>query len=243
MSKPPAKRQTGSEIVKALEAVWTEVVKRHPELPDVVMITGSGLDLMGAKWAHFWRERWTDRADKATRPEMFIAGERLACGAELTLQSILHEAAHALAFVRDEKDTSRQNRYHNKTFVKMAEELGLEYAHETPDSSIGFSAVTLTEAAKVNYAKVITKLDSAIKTYLPGFEDLGSNGSSGTGGDGTHRITGVKRKTTAGQGPSRNNIKAVCACEVPRIIRVARKTFEVAAINCGECGSEFTESE
>lgn len=241
--KAPARKQTGSEIVKALEAVWAEVVKRHPELPDVVMITGSGLDLMGAKWAHFWRERWTDRADKSTRPEMFIAGERLACGAELTLQSILHEAAHALAFVREENDTSRQNRYHNKTFVKMAEELGLEYAHEGPDTSIGFSAVTLSAEGKAAYAKVIEKLDAAIKIHLPGFEDLGSNASGGSGGDGTHRITGIKRTKSAGQGPSRNNGKYVCECETPRILRMAKKTFEVAGITCGACGSEFTESE
>lgn len=241
--KAPARKQTGSEIVKALEAVWAEVVKRHPELPDVVMITGSGLDLMGAKWAHFWRERWTDRADKSTRPEMFIAGERLACGAELTLQSILHEAAHALAFVREENDTSRQNRYHNKTFVKMAEELGLEYAHETPDTSIGFSAVTLSAEGKAAYAKVIEKLDAAIKIHLPGFEDLGSNASGGSGGDGTHRITGIKRTKSAGQGPSRNNGKYVCQCETPRIMRMAKKTFELAAITCGECGESFTESE
>ena len=97
MATQTTKRQTGSEIVKALEGVWREIVKRHPELPDVVMITGSGLDGMGAKWAHFWRERWTDKTDKSTRPELFIAGERLACGAKLTVQSMLHEAAHAIA--------------------------------------------------------------------------------------------------------------------------------------------------
>jgi len=28
-----AKRQTGSEIIKALEAVYAEIRKNHPELP------------------------------------------------------------------------------------------------------------------------------------------------------------------------------------------------------------------
>lgn len=237
------KRQTGSELVKALEVVWREIVKRHPELPDVVMITGSGLDMLGAKWAHFWRERWTDKSDKSTRPELFVAGERLACGAELTLQSLLHEAAHALAFVREIKDTSRQNRYHNREFVKCANELGLEYAHECPDSVIGFSAVTLTDEAKTAYASVIAKLDAAIKMHLPGFE---SYGISATGGDGTHTMTGtngtkLRRRTTVTTGPSRNNIKYVCQCETPRIMRMAKSTFEAAPITCGACGKDFEE--
>lgn len=233
-----AKRQSGSEIVKALEGVWTEIVKRNPELPEVVMITGSGLDGMGAKWAHFWRERWTDKTDKSTRPELFIAGERLACGAELTVQSMLHEAAHALAHVREIQDTSRQNRYHNKEFVRCAQELGLDYTHEKPDATIGFSAVTLTEEGKTAYAKVIEKLDTAIKTYLPGFESYVTTGGDGSnGGDGAHRIKGVKRTPIAG--PSRNNIKYVCQCETPRIMRMSRKTFEEAPVMCGACGKDF----
>lgn len=238
MATQTTKRQTGSEIVKALEGVWREIVKRHPELPDVVMITGSGLDGMGAKWAHFWRERWTDKTDKSTRPELFIAGERLACGAKLTVQSMLHEAAHALAHVREIQDTSRQGRYHNKEFVKCANELGLDYAHEGPDKVIGFSAVTLTEEGEARYAKVIEKLDTAIKTYLPGFEGYVTTGGDGSnGGDGAHRIKGVKRTPIAG--PSRNNIKYVCQCETPRIMRMSKKTFEEAPVMCGACGKDF----
>ncbi len=244
MTSETPKRQSGSEIVKALEDVWAEIVRRHPELPDVVMITGSGLDGMGGRWAHFWRERWEDKGDTTKRPELFVAGERLACGAELTVQSILHEAAHALAYVRDEKDTSRQNRYHNKVFLAMAKELGLDYVHEAPDKTIGFSAVTLTEAAKVNYKDVIDNLDQAILTYLndPMIALLtGTTGAGGgSGSDGNHRIGVRKPKTT---GKSRNNGKYVCGCETPRILRMAPKTFELAAVTCGECGQDFREAE
>jgi hypothetical protein len=237
------KRQTGSEIVKALEGVWREIMKRHPELPDVVIITGSGLDGMGARWAHFWRERWMDKEDRSTRPELFIAGERLACGGKLTVQSMLHEAAHALAFVRGIQDTSRQGRYHNKEFVKCANELGLDYTHEGPDKVHGFSAVTLTEEGEARYGRVIEKLDTAIKTYLPvmGFEGYSLTGGDGlNGGDGAHRISGVKRRRTTG--PSRNNIKYVCQCETPRIMRMSRRAFEEAPITCGACGREFEEA-
>src|SRR5688572_1100014 len=223
-ARKTTKKQTGSEVVKALEVLWTSIRKRHPELPDVVLITGSAIS-NGMAWAHFWRERWEDRTDSTKRPEMFISGERLACGAELTLQSMLHEAAHALACVREEQDTSRQGRYHNKTFVKIAEELGLEYAHEAPNTTIGFSAVTLREETKVTYKVEIEKLDTAIKVYLNdpllvGIAGLGTggDGSNGSGGDGTHRI--AKRGTYKTTTVSRNNVKYVCECEKPRVMRM-----------------------
>ena len=43
---------------------------------------------------------------------------------------ILHEAAHALAYARGIKDTSRQGRYHNKHFKTCAEQLGLAVEHD-----------------------------------------------------------------------------------------------------------------
>lgn len=235
------KRQTGSEIIKVLEATWREIVKRHPELPEVVIITGSGLSMFGAKWAHFSiGYHWVDKGDHdAKRPEMFIAGERLACGGELTLQSMLHEATHAIAAKRGIQDCSRQGRYHNGEFRKIASELGLEYPSDSPDKSIGFSAVTLTEATKTNYANTIKKLDAAINTYLPGFEGLGSGAG---GGDGAHKIPGTGRKTKAPGTPNTNNIKYVCECETPRIMRMAKSTFEIASVSCGDCGADFHEA-
>lgn len=241
-----AKRQTGSEIIKALEAVYAEIRKNHPELPDAVIITGSGLSGGGGKWAHFWADRWVDRDGSGKRPEIFVAGERLACGAELTVQTMLHECTHALAAVRGEKDTSRQNRYHNRTFVKIAEEMGLEYRRERPDPVIGFSAVELTDEAREKYRDVIKGLDEAIRTYLddpllPMF--IGGATGSGDGGDsgddGAHRIGPARRRTAGATSGSRNNTKYVCDCPEPRIIRVAPKTFDKAPIICGECGSDF----
>lgn len=242
-TKTTPKRQTGSEIVKVLEAAWREIVKRHPELPEVVIITGSGLGVFGAKWAHFSiGYHWVDKGDHdAKRPEMFIAGERLACGGELTLQSMLHEATHAIAAKREIQDCSRQGRYHNGEFKKIAVELGLEYAPDSPDKTIGFSAVTLTEATKTNYASTIKKLDDAIKTYLPGFEGLGS-GSGASGGDGAHKIPGTGRRPKAPGTTNTNNVKYVCKCETPRIMRMARSTFEIAGVTCRDCDSDFIEA-
>lgn len=243
------KPQSGSEIIKALEVAWNAIVKKNPEVPNVVIITGSGLSGGNSKWAHFWRERWTGKDDKTARPEMFVAGERLACGAELTLQSMLHEAAHAVAYVRGEQDTSRGNRYHNGTFRKIAGELGLTYNQDKPASDIGFSAVELTEDAKIVYKKVIDDLDKAIRTYLDDPLISILTGITTTGGAGTTGLTTpyqggnrIKRGTFGGpKAPSRNNVKYVCECDKPRVMRMAPSTFELASVTCGDCESEFHE--
>lgn len=229
-------RQTGSEIISVLEGTWKEIQARHPELPDVLIITGSGVDSAGSRWAHFWRERWADKNDVTRLPELFIAGERLACGATLTLQSMLHEAVHALAYVRDVVDTDKGNRYHNRKFRDLAVTLGLEFTHDAPCKTLGFSAVTITDVAVKDYETTIERLDSAIRTYLPGFSDLALNG----GDAGSIRIPVDKRPKS--KTPSRNYVKAQCQCLTPRTIRVSRATLEEGDLMCGKCGSEFEEA-
>jgi hypothetical protein len=245
---------TGSALVAALEATYAEVRKHTPDLPEIIFITGTGLGLFSAKWGHYRRDAWTDALAKegkeggatdaadalaaGRRPEIFIAGERLACGAEDTLETILHEAAHALAVVREVKDTSRDFRYHNKRFLGLAEELGLTYPHEKPHPVIGFSDTALTDETKKTYAKVIKRLDAAITVYLDTFKRLGigqgDNGDGKTGGDG-----GIKVPPKGGRSKSsRNNVKATCGCG--RIIRASKKVLADGPITCGLCGEDFT---
>jgi hypothetical protein len=262
MATKIVKRQTGSQVVKCLENLSAAITKRHPELPEVVIVTGAGLP--HGKWAHYsigyhWYDRTaSDNGDQAPegektapakRPEMFIAGERLACGAEDTLQSMMHEYAHALADVRGIQDCSRQGRYHNGEFLKCAEELGLSYPYTndkgkpSPNSKIGFSAVELTEETKVLYKAEIEKLDAAIKTMIdnpliPLLTGKGADGQDGDSGNDGHRI-GRKLRTPGT--PSRNNVKYVCDCDKPRVMRMAPSVFEIAPITCGSCGHDFHE--
>ncbi|MER5325172.1 hypothetical protein [Streptosporangium roseum] len=49
---------TGSRIIEALEAAWTDIQRRHPEVPDVAMITGAGKAGASQTWGHHWPERW-----------------------------------------------------------------------------------------------------------------------------------------------------------------------------------------
>ena len=125
-------REHGSRIITALEQAWAAIRARHPEVPDVVIVTGAGSNQKGLPEGyrlrgHHWPERWvTDPAEQRRMPELFVAGELLAAGGRAVLEVMLHEAAHALAVVRGIRDTSAEgNRYHNKRFVALATEMGL----------------------------------------------------------------------------------------------------------------------
>lgn len=244
------KPMAGSTIIAALEAAYASVRRNHPDLPEVVFITGTGLMGRGAKWGHYGRDRWvlgkaadgtaTLTDDQGRLPEIFIAGERLACGAADTFQTLLHEAVHALAAVRNVKEVSRDFRYHNQRFVALAEELGLEWpADATPDSTIGFSAVVLREDTVKAYAATIAALDAAIAAHLDTFQRLGLVAGKGTAGTGAAQGGEAPKLPAAPKPKSRSNLKASCGCG--RIIRASAKVLAEAPITCGTCGEDFVE--
>src|SRR5215472_12882687 len=113
-SKTGTAGEHGSRIITALERAWAAIRQRHPEIPAVVVITGSATAQAGTprgyqRRGHHWPERWvTGDQDGERAPELFIAGELLdGPGAgRLVVEVMLHEAAHALAAGRGIKDTS-----------------------------------------------------------------------------------------------------------------------------------------
>lgn len=263
--------QRGSQVVAALEDLWGAVRRHHAELPPVVMVTGTG----GTKWGHTGVERWdvgedgigaegrVRSAERGALTEMMIAGERLACGATLTAQTMLHEGAHVLAHLRGVKDTSRQNRYHNRRFVRLAEELGLEWpSGAEPDASIGYSDVRIRPETVERYRPQIEALGEAIQLYVPLdpwlAQWLGLSGTEGTEPGGALALPaagdddqagaegGVDVTTLLGKRPpkrpgsrARNLSVATCCCEEPRRMRIAPRTLEQAPIDCRACGAEF----
>ena len=72
---------------------------------------------------HHWpKRRVTDRAGRRRMPGLFVAGELLAAGGGVP-EVKLHEAAPALAVLRDIRDTSAEgNRSRNKRFIALATE-------------------------------------------------------------------------------------------------------------------------
>lgn len=232
--------RTGSAVVKLLEKVWARIRADHPELPDVVIVTGAGL-AGDNKWGHFrangWKVREEGVATSDSMHEMFMAGETLAKGAHQVLQTMLHEAAHTLARVRDQKDTSRQGRWHNQTFLKAAVEMGLEHRGDKADKTHGYAFVTLASATRTKYADLLTELEAEINLVvnLPVWMGGTSSGEDDRGGE---RI-GV-RPPAQGGGSSGSAVKATCQCDEPRIIRVSKKVLAAGEVMCGICRENFT---
>ena len=86
-----------------------------------------------------------------------VDGEGLNRGAVVVLGTLLHEAAHALAQVRNINDTSRRGR-HNRRFAKLAEELGLQH-----DRRLGWSSSTPTTDSIARYRTALDNLDRALR--------------------------------------------------------------------------------
>ncbi len=232
---------TGSAIVTVLEKVWAAIRAEHPELPHVVMVTGSGF-VGPARWAH-WRESgWTEAGHEGhnhiQHGEMFVAGEALAKGAKHVVETTLHEGAHALATVRKIQDTSRQGRWHNKEFRKLGQELGLEYTKDAAHPMHGFSFMTITAETEAKYAELITELDAAIRATIriPAWTDAAGGSDGDAGGEFVH---GGRRPRKGGATSTTNNLKLTCGCDTPRIIRASRKEAERGDLMCGICREDF----
>lgn len=200
-----------TELVRAIDVVWQGIRRRHTDVPDVMITVGSGT--LGAKpgqarLGHFAAARWQREGESL--PELFVSGEGLQRGATDVLGTLLHEAAHGLASVREIKDTSRQGRYHNKRFKDLGAELGLEL---TEDPSIGWSITSVPAATAAEYAEELAALTAALVIYRHA----------------EIRPTSKSKST--------NLAVAVCLC--PRKIRVAKSTLAEAPITCGKCGADF----
>ncbi|NUW47016.1 hypothetical protein [Nonomuraea rhodomycinica] len=238
----------GSKIIAALEKAWTDIQSRHPEVPDVVMITGTSGQRGGDRWGHHWPERWVLADGSGRRPELFIAGELFAKGGRRTLLTLLHEAAHALAHARRIKDTSREGRYHNRRFVEVARELGLT-PPDKPDTGIGFSAVTLEDATAATYAATIEAMDAAALAYLVDLNELlTSVVVTGTGpgagidlGEEGGEVAPVSLPgtVTTKRRRSGRRVPAECGCTPPRRIQLTPKALEDGPLICGLCSKRF----
>jgi hypothetical protein len=210
------KRQTEyttAELVSALETAWAAIRANHQEVPAVVIIVGSGTATKHAKYGHFAPVRWQHGEQRLA--EVLISGEGLKRPVEEVFTTLLHEAAHALADVRDIKDTSRQGRWHNQKFAELVSELGLD---ATKDPKIGWSPCTLRKETATTYKSVLTDLKKALIAYR-------------------------HPEMTGGQAKKNNNNAIACVCSCPRRIRVAKAVLAEGEITCGVCDSTFEPDE
>lgn len=205
---PSEKKSTApaaSALVAALETAWNAIGEKWEKLPPVVIVVAPvSANGKFAKFGHYAGLRWS--ADGTQRAEVLIAAEGLERGARGVFETLLHESVHAYQDAIEERGTSRQGRYHNKTFARRAEEFGLvvnahpQIGHVTPD---------VTDECALAYREAISSIEDAL------------------------RIT--RAIEPKGQGGSRNGISLVCGCERKlRVTESVAEEGPIICGKCGE---------
>jgi hypothetical protein len=217
---------SASKLVEACEEAWADIRCRHAELPEVVVVLGSGVERGRlVKLGHWWGGRWL--ADGQVRGEVLLAGEALHLEPKQVFEVLLHEAAHGINAARGVKDTSRGGRYHNERFAVTAREVGLEVQPMPP---YGMARTELTPATEATYVDAIERLGDTMRIarQLQGIKGVGAE----QGGE----IQGGGPGAEAGR--SRTAPSASCGCG--RKLRMHPGTLAKGPVICGLCGSEFT---
>ena len=204
------------QLVAALEDAWATIRQHHAEIPEVVVLVGTGTDHGGAlcKLGHFAARRWR-LADGGERSEILVAGEGLDRSPDAVLATLLHEAAHALAFARGMRDTSQGGRYHNRRFAAVAAELGLQATLLRP---YGLASTAVLPATEARYAAPLGELADALVLWRAS-EPPRTRASSGRAGP-----------------------AVPCRCACPRAIRLPRPVLQGAPVVCSGCGAPFLPS-
>lgn len=225
----PENGAPGRRVITTLENIWNRIREHHPEIPPVMVTTGTGSDQKSKtklNSGHHWDARWHHDPTGAVWGELFIAGELFNDGGKEVMETFLHEAAHALAAVRGIQDCSDEGRYHNRKFVALAVEMGLKEC-TTKNGRHGFNEAELTEEAAERYADIITELDARDLAYLvmPGERP-------GPGPDEEPQ----DQEAEADEEPVRRQgrrVTLICECDPPRRISLSYAQIEAGPLICG----------
>lgn len=213
--------RTSVVLIEALTRVWSRIRVHHPDVPGVMLLAApsprSDLSVLG----HFAPLRWRHKQqDGASYHEVLVVAEHLDRSSADIVETLLHEAAHALNFARGIKDCTR-SQYHNQRFKAAAEEVGLR-VEQVPH--YGFALTRLKPDTITRYEEDIRQLAEVLIHRAKPVITLTGTGTTGPGEDTDDK-------------PASRNRKATCAC--PFIIRVAKSTLEQTTIRCESCGEEF----
>jgi hypothetical protein len=229
-STPISEHQTppvASDVVAACEDAWRAIQRHHPDVPDVVLVLGTGVERGRlVKLGHWWGGRWI--ADGDLRGEVLLAGEALHLSAEQVFEVLLHEAAHGLNAARGVKDTSRGGRYHNAHFKATGHEVGLAVSTMPPH---GWARTTLEPSAIERYQSEISRLGDAMRIA----RRLGANLQIGEpeNGDG-------ERDSERGGDETRRATPRAATCGCGRRMRMAPSVLAQGPVTCGICSQDFT---
>jgi hypothetical protein len=214
-----------SALVASCETAWAAIQQRHPEVPDVVIVLGTGVERGRlVKLGHWWGGRWI--ADGEIRGEVLLAGEALHLAPEDVFEVLLHEAAHGLNAARGVQDSSRGGRYHNARFKATAEELGLEVQQGRP---YGWARTSVGPIARDRYDAEIIQLGDAMRIARRVAADVHVGGTD-------------ERADSDGRGArqSRDDRQPAVTCGCGRRMRMAPSVLAQGPVFCGVCGQEFS---
>lgn len=205
-----------SGTIAVLETIWKEIQVHNPDVQDAILVIYlyRYMPVRGSYARRSWRLKGSD----GTCDQVHIDSTILNEGAMSIIETLLHEAAHSMGEKRGIKNTSRQGRWHNRNFAKLADEIGLIAERDT---RIGYTTPDIKPETKLLYADLARVLETTLSSY----QDRDMAMTAGRGG---------------GAGGARGNtsIKAVCP-ECGRIIRGSLKTFAAGDILCDPCGRAF----
>lgn len=213
-ARRPLRMTLALQLVKALGDAWEAIRVRHTDVPSVVLLP-SPASARGATLGHFSALRWATREQNGERiHEVAVTAEYLNRTAADVMETLLHEAAHAMNFTRGVKDCSA-SQYHNKRYREAALEVGLN-CDQMPN--YGWALTTLRAETRARYADEIAQLERTLLLRL---------------GD-------APRGRGTGSGSSRL-LKATCACGF--IIRASRTVLDAGVVRCDDCGELFAAEE
>ena len=152
-------------LIEALTRVWSRIRVHHPGVPGVMLLAAPSqrgdLSVLG----HFAPLRWRHKTRGDTGyHEVVVVAEHLDRSAADIVETLIHEAAHALNFERKVHDCSR-SQYHNREFKAAAEELGLA-VEQVPH--YGFALTTLREDTRQRYDEDIKRIRPADRIWKEG---------------------------------------------------------------------------
>jgi hypothetical protein len=197
--------QDASLVIAALERCSAAIQIQHPEAPDALI----NVELRRCPTASFIRSVWiTSKGDTAA---ITLSKAALLQPAAKLFAIFLHEVAHGLANARGLQDTSRQGRYHNKRYVRCAEEIGLVVGPRDEES--GFANTWLHADTRACYEIEIASLERAL-TVFPNRQALAP-----------HLVKPPQR------------VHVYCRCG--RHLRLLLRTVKEGPLRCGLCGSPF----
>lgn len=191
-----------SEIIKGMEETWAAFRLYHEDLPaaQITVIASGGAD----DGARARRNR--------NLYHVMVSQDRLAVGASLTFQTLIHHAVHAVATARQITDVSGGT-YHNLAFVDLAREFGLVVA-PSRDLSYGYHTMIVPRPVSRQYAPEIKELARLLKGFRA-------------------------QPAPVARPHRRDQLRVVCDCDPPRAFRIAESSLNLGPIRCEICGGLF----